>query len=428
MANITVSGISDSLKRVYADDVKDYHLNMEAEFLAELQKVKKLKPRGRSFEWPFWLQSPQNIRTPAESGSIGTHTVGTYATGILNSGQITSKFAISWIAESAGQGEGSYDKDAVKRASWECVKDVNKHANRLFAGTHGTGRIGQVQTTIAGSTTMVLKLPIGVLLVRPHMIIDVYDAETGGSQEINSIEITKVAPATRTVTIASSSATADSHVYIEDSRTNSTVPNGIAGLVDDGTNATSVHGVSRSTYEELKSTVLTNGGVLRDLSEDLLVRAASLTFQKSGQMIDCLLMNTGQQEAYLRFVRPDRRRSFDGKGAVGHDTGYPEKLNFVYGGRNCPIYVSTDVSPRTVYGLSKSQIRFFELEKQGFRDWGGSIFQQDISTTYQTASVATYWWPVNFGTYMPAAHFRIDDLTDPQLCGVDVAGTDAYLS
>jgi hypothetical protein len=206
------------------------------------------------------------------------------------------------------------------------------------------------------------------------------------------------------------------------------MPNGIAGIVDDGTNLTSLHGLSRSTYEEMKSVVLANGSVLRDLDENLLVRAALLVRQKSGQSIDCLLMNTGQEEAYLRFVRPDRRRTFDGKGAVGHDVGFPNKLDFVYSGKSCPIYVSTDVSPRTVYGLSKPHLKLFELEKMGFRDWGGSIFQQGVSTTYQTTNVATVWYPVNIGTTLPGAHFRIDDLTDPQLCGVDVAGTDAYLS
>ncbi len=429
MAVGTLSNQANSLKRVFHDERLDYHLNAAAEFFMELQKVKKAKPLGRSYEWPSWLQMAVNTTNSAEGGSIGTFEPGTYDTSSINAGQFVDHFDVSWLLEASGEGEGAYDKSTVKRMSWECMTATTKHVNRIFAGTYGTGNLGQIQTT-ATATTFTLKLPFGVLKVRPGMTIDVYTAETGGSQEIDSIKITKVAFATRVITLASSqTATADSFVYIEDTRTNSTVPNGIDGLVDDGTNLTTVHGLSRSTYDELKSIVLGNGGTLRDLSEDLLVRGAHLTYQKSGQFIDCLLMNTGQEESYLRFVRPDRRRNFDGTGAVGHDTGYPEKLTFVYGGRKCPIYVSSDVKPRTVYGLNKSQLALFELKKMGFKDHGGgSIFQQTVSTTLSSAWTATFWYPVNLGTFLPAAHFRIDDLTDPQLCGVDVGGTDAYLS
>lgn len=430
MAASTISNVSDSLKRVYESGVTDYHLNVNAEFFTtQVQRLKKLKPLGSAFYWPFWLQSPQNMTTPAEDGSIGGVSQRTAVQGSINSGQVVNKFQLSWLLEAAGTGEGAFDKDEVKRESWEAVTDATKHVNRLLAGTHGTGRLGQIESTISSATTFVGKLPFGVLLLRPKMVIDVFTLESGGSQELDSIQITKIAFNTRTCTIASSSATANSHIYLEDTRGNATLPNGIDGIVDDGTNLTSIHGQSRSSYEELKSVVLGNSGALRDLSEDLLVRGAFLVRQRSGQSIDCLLMNTGQMESYLRFVRPDRRRSFDGKGAVGHDTGYEDMIYFVYGGKKCPLYVSEDVKPRTVYGLTKSQLRFFELAKMGFKDWGGTIFQQGItSSVYNTTYVATLWYPFNFGTYMPSAHFKIEDLSDPQLCGAEVGGSDAYLS
>jgi hypothetical protein len=140
-------------------------------------------------------------------------------------------------------------------------------------------------------------------------------------------------------------------------------------------------------------------------------------------------MNTGQLRQYLKFVRPDRRYTVSGKGVPAYTTGYnaENSLQFMYDGRPVPIVVSEDVRPRTVFGLTKAQLRRATLKKLGWLDHGaGNMFIQGVdSSGLKTTKQATMYGLENIGTYMPRAHFRIDDLNDPGLCGPTFGGTDS---
>lgn len=438
MAVSTLSALSTSLKQVYDDSIFEVMYNTNVPFFNLLKQVKSVRPEGAGLYFPFYLRSPQNIGTPAEAGNLPVVNTRTEVQGYVQPGQMIGTFEMSFIFEAVGTQRGSFNKDEVKRHSLECISDLTKHVNRLYAGTHGTGRLGQVNATTSSLATFVGKLPLGTLLMRPNMMIDVYSADTSGSVRTgaNAVKITDIAPTTRTVTFddgsggaGSASLTADDHVYIDASYGNATVPNGIAGLIDDGTLLTTVHNQSRSTYTELKSvaTAAASGSNLANLTEDMLVRMALDIRQRSGSIIDCLLMNTGQIEKYLAFVRPDRRYPQSGAGVPKYDTGYQEEpLTFVYGGKRCPMYVSEDIHPRRIYFVNKSKLRLGTLKKMSWYDHGGgNIFAQGVNSTgYKTTQQATLVHIENLVNLQPNAHGVLTSLSDPQLCGTSVGGAD----
>jgi len=430
----TLLGLSASLKRIYSDDVFDYAQNFAAPLADEFDEAKEITPEGNGYYWPFFLASPQNIGTPAEDGNIPPIKQRTQVEGNVRAGQFVSDFEISFMLEAAGTSRGAWNKSEVKRHSWECLTDITKHRNRIISGTHGTGRLAQIESSTTTLNTFVGKLPLGILLLRVNMLFDVYNLDSGGSSVITSRKITALADSTRTVTFdgAPASLTANQHVYIASSYGQATVPNGIAGLVDDGTLLDTIHGVSRAANPQLKSRVYRNGGVPRAMTEDLLI-APFLDLRQRNNLangVDLFVMNTGQLGKFLILIRPERYAVVGpGQGAVGTKTlgwNSEDTLYFMADGRRVRILVSEDVHPRRIYGINRSQIRHVLLKKLGWLDQGGgSIFiQGSDSGGYKTTHVATMYALENWATFRPDSHFLIDDLLDAQLCGAAVGGPD----
>jgi len=268
-ASAITNYVDGLLKRVYNDEVLDWFLNMGTPFWTELQTTKLIPSQiGDGFYWPFKFQSQQNISTPSETGNIPVAKPATVVQGRVRLAQFIGSIETSLLLDAVGQGGGAW-KSVVKEEMDGTLKDLTKHVNRSYAGTHGTGRLFIVNATVT-ATTVVGKLPIGVLNVRPNMSVEQYTTDTGGSIVGSAFTITKIVQATRTITTASQTYTANQGLYLAGAYGNA--PNGIAGLVDDGNLLTTLHNVSRATYEEMKSTVNGNSGTTRDLSEDLLVR------------------------------------------------------------------------------------------------------------------------------------------------------------
>ena len=379
MAVNTLTALVDSLKRAYPEEYFNVHLNTNAPFFMNVLKgsnVKGWRQDGEGIYWPFFLQSPQAIGTPGESSALPTADVRTEVQGRIRLGQFISTFDISFLLETVADSDKAGWGAAVKRAVKECTTDLTKHVNRLYAGTHGTGRLAQINAG-ATSVSQTMKLPIGVLLLRPNMRVQVYQDDTGSGTESTSgaNKITKIVQSTRVATMTSFTSLTNDHVYIAGSYGQTTVPNGIRGIVDDGTNLTTIHNQSRSTYEELKSFRSSNSGTLRDLSEDLLLEAAHAVRQRTGRMIDTVLMNTGQYSKYLKFIRPDRRLEVTGKGVPQYDTGYKADneyspvSNFYHGGTTADIFVSEDVFPREVYLLTRDELRRVENGPMKWFEW-----------------------------------------------------------
>lgn len=432
MANAvnTLSALGTSLKIGYSPEYMEAQTNFNAPLLKKFETLKKLPQNGKSFDWEFPFNTPQVLGSPGDGGAVPTKRARVSVAGTVNVGTFSGGFDITAIAEAVGTESGSFNGTTIKRASREAIDDVTKHQNRIYAGTHGTGRLAQVEATTDTLTTFVGKLPLGVLLLRKNMSIQIYNSDDaiGTERGTGPFTISKIVASTRTVTIPTAiTVTADDHVYLAGDYTSAKIPNGLRGLVDDGTNLTTLHGVSRATYEEMKSVVLSNSGTKRDLTEDLLVDLAHGVRQKSGRSINLLTMNWGQLAKYLKFVRADRRFNVNGSGVIKGDTGYKDLPTFYLAGSNVEILPSEDVAPREIYGLDTTQIRRIVARKLDWYEPNGSMFQQTITTGgggYSFSKEANLLALENLATYMPGAHGRIEDLNDKQLCGSSVGGSD----
>jgi len=419
----TLGGLQNSLKRIYDPDYFELHQNYRAPFYQMIQQSKNHEADGEGAFWPFYLETPQNMGSPAEGGALPPVKSRTEVQARVRPIQFINSFQISFILAAVGTKRGSFSKTEIQRHMWESTTDVTKHMNRVMAGSHGSGRLCQVQDATVATASFVAKLPQGTLLIRPNMLLDVYTLDSGGvissTGAATQIKVNSVVPATRTVNLATAlTLSANEHVYVYPDYNNTS--NGLLGLVDDGTFLTTIHNQSRSSFPGLKATVLDNGGVLRPQTEELLIDGASQTLQNSGQEIDCLLMNSGQIRQYLKNVIPQRRYNVNGKGVPAYQTGAREDdLQFLWGGKTCHIKRMEDISPRNIFGITTSLIRRFEVEKLDWYDHGGGqILAQGVGASGRTTTQeATIYSVTNIGNLQPNGHFVIRDLLDPQLCG-----------
>lgn len=441
MTASTLALLEGGLKRVYSDETFEYAQEAASELVSLMEEAKDLELEGEGYYWPFMLQSPQNMGTPAESGNIPTIKQRQEIQGRLRAGQFVGAFEISFLLTAVGTARGTWNKGEVKKHSFDTLHDLVKHRNRIYAGTHGTGRIAQVQASTTTLNTFVANLAstgagfggagFGSLLLRPKMAIDVYTTDSGGTSVITSRNITSIAKATRTVTFdgAAASLVAGQHVYIAGSYGNDTVPNGLMGLVDDGEFLDTVHNQSRATYPELKALVARNGGTLRPLTEDLLIQGSFTLQNDVGGAIDTLVMNVGQYNAYMKNVRPTRFQDLaGGKKPLNFTGGFGAEgtIGFYFNGRPIRLVVSSDVAPRHVYGLDMTSFRWAPVKKLGwYMHGGGSIFIQGSDTNgLKTTQVATMYSIENIGVLAPWNNIRYQDLSDPILCGADRGGSD----
>lgn len=365
---------------------------------------------------------------PSETGNVPVPKASVAPQGRIRNGWFVGNIELSYLLAAAGQGEGAW-KSVVKEEMQANIMNLTKLANKIFAGTHGTGRLAQVNAATSSSTSFVAKLPTGDTLLHPKMRIAIYDDDTGsGSAEDTDEIISKIVRSTRTVTVGNAQTLdADDHVYVSGAYGSALVPNGLLGLIDDATYLTTLHNVSRATYEEMKAVVSSNSGTVRDLSEDLLIRNMLNVYHRSGQWISDLWMNVGQYEKFAAFMRPDRRITGGTGGGDEYTAGF-KSLKFVLGGHVVDVSFSSDITPRTVYGVSKQYLRRVGEKRPKWLDGyqgEGSFFVQGADSNGRTMTqAATCVMFSNVANLRPDAHFRIDDLSDAILCGAAVGGSD----
>lgn len=440
MAASTLANLEAGMRRIYSDETFDYATAAAAPFVDLLDEADDLTPEGDGYYWPFMLHSPQNISTPSEDGNIPPRKQRTEIQGRLRVGQFVGDFEISFLLEAAGSSRGTWSRNEVKKHSWETLRDLVKHRNRIYAGTFGTGMLATVQANTAAVVTFVAKLGAsasgrnwgssgqGAMLLRKNMLIEARLLTTPFTQRASGVLISSIAKSTRTVTTDTSmTLTADDGIFISGTYGVSTVPNGIMGIIDDGTFLDLIHNQSRTTYPELKAQVFHNSGAYRDLGEDLLLIAGFALRQEAGGQTDLLLMNTDQLYKWIKAIRPTRYFDANGR-APKYSAGFDNEktFKFYFDGRPIRLITSEDVAPRHVYGMDLSTMRRATLKKLGWLDHGGgSMFiQGSNSGGYQTTKVATMYSLENIGCLAPWMNFRIEDLFAPNLAGSAVGGSD----
>jgi len=420
-----------ALKVLYPTKALEPMLNEEAPFRA---KVKTAIPAGSrvsegDVKYNGVLALPQNVgqivdggdlQDAAERSEVQFTLKPSIFTGTMNIGGLTRK--------AANTNKSAWNGGEVRRRTEETVSNLGKYIESTLVSTVD-GIRGYVESSGAGG--IVIKEPIGMKLVRQGMKISVRDSGTPTSARstLDAVRVASVNPQTRTFTVTGTptytNAVADDLIYVvvglaANYALTDVFAECLRGLIDDGTHKTTIHGLDRTAVgnEKLKSVVDSNGGSLRDLTEQLLIRTCHTVREGCGKRVSDIWTGPGQIEKYIQFVAPERRRAVEG-GSYDKSTGYKSEGELVHyaPGVALRINMSFDIIPRELFLLSWDTFFRWVSQEMAWID-EGSMLHLAIganNSSYRFRWDAFMASMENIGNVMPCANAVIRDLKDPAL-------------
>lgn len=447
MAAITTSNLAGVLLRSYTR--KDWFAPFErlkTPFLDSIEKFDNEAPLGVGRFFELWLQDSHNTGSVAESGNLPALDVPNVQQGSVTGIQVAADMGLSELMLSAGRGNGTFGRDVINRLVQITTRNLMTNINRLTLG-HGTARLGVVNASTSAATTFVAALPEASFKAREGMRISFYDTDTGGTIQdvdagggnVGTVKITYINPATYTLTIDfAATLTAGWGFYqsLSDTASATTAStttygvatNGLRGIVDNATYATSIFTLSRNTYPDLNAQVIDSTPNLQPYSEALVRKAINLAYMASGADTEALWCNRGVISEHLNSVVGDRRYNVpvDSGSVPGYKIGYdPKKLAFQYKGKDISFNVDEDLPARELFGVTTSLFK-----KHVLRDasWVGDdsgpdgstspiLLQTPATTTYALSKIAGMLWIGNIAHSSPKSNFVIRNIADAELAG-----------
>ena len=160
------------------------------------------------------------------------------------------------MLDNTGTGAGVWEDEATRRVR-ECTENLAKRMQRYMCVSHGTGRVGVVDASTVASTTVVASVnaayPYGLAGIEANEKVDIYDLDSGGAAQYSGVLINSLNYASGLVsTDTTMTLTAGWSVYLQ-GRYGLGI-NGLRNLIDDGTYAATIHGLTRSTASWRTST------------------------------------------------------------------------------------------------------------------------------------------------------------------------------
>lgn len=417
-----------ALKVVYPSKALEAIINEQTPFRSALAKSVPTGGRVSEGDVKFngVLALPQNVAQIVDGDSLQDAAERSEVQFNLKPTIFTATMNFGWLTQAAANSDkAAWSGGEVRRRTKETASNLGKFIESTYVGTAGNGVRGYVESSSASG--IVMANPEGVKLLRQGMKITVVDGAAFDTERatLDAVRITSIDPTTRLVKSTGATytnAVADDAVLV----TNKTTPNfatntgifanGLRGLVDDGTYATSIHGVDRTTAgnELLKSRVETST-LTRNLSEQEMIKMCLALHEISGKRVTDFWTGPGQAVKYIEFVAPDRRRAVE-RGTYDKGTGWKSGELVHYAPEvAAKINISYDVIPREFFYLNWDTFFHYVARSVQWVDDSGRLHLGIASTTYKATWYAFMAAFENIGCDMPGANGVSRQLKDPFL-------------
>jgi hypothetical protein len=395
----TTAGI---LKRVY-DDYVEHQQNLKTHAMDEVgHSLAKFSPSGEGFFGVINDTGNESVGAITENETFRTIDNENYRQyKVLPKINVAPIQFSGLLSKAAEGGEESFAKavvDALDSARLRILKDENRQFFGLGTGSltsPGSATASQV-TSFSVSSTQYL---------RANMVIDIYTS-TGGTSVITGLRLTDVDKVGGIVYVTGSltSSIATTNVIVKQNIL-STAPSdgkemmGLRGIVDDSTDLTTFQNIDSTATRIWRGRRIDASSA--NLTSDLLQRVIDDVGVLSGETPDLILMHPKQRRKYLDIVVPQKRYN-DQKLDAGNS-----KLSF----NGIDLMLDVDCQDDTVYALTKSYLRKFEIAPMAMASQDGSDIYLRLSN--QDAFQAYWRHYCNFGTSKRSAHGKIVNLAKP---------------
>jgi hypothetical protein len=419
-----------AIKVIYPSKALEPMINEEAPFRAKLSKSVPAGSKASEGDLKFngVLALPQNVGQIVDAGDLQDAAERAEVQFNLKPTIFQATMNIGWLTrKAANTAKSAFNGGEVRRRTEETVSNLGKYIESTYCSTVD-GIRGFVESS--SGSGLVMKDPEAVKLLRQGMKISVREALslTTPIVSLDAVRIASVNAQTNTITTTGAptytNAALDDVVYVvvgiaANYALTNVFAESLRGLIDDGTYKTTIHGVDRTAVgnERLNATINDNGGSLRNLTEQMLIRTCHEVRDNVGKRLTDMWTGPGQIEKYIEFVAPERRRAVQG-GTYDKSTGFKDgELVHYAPGTALKLNMSFDIIPREIFLLSWDT--FFHYVSQEMQ-WVDDDSMLHLAIGANNSSYAARWDAFmasmeNIGNDMPSANAVIRDLKDPVL-------------
>jgi hypothetical protein len=418
--------LATAVKTTYSADRVETMDNLLCKFAPWLDKNTAAHKKGGTHKFYAILAGPGAVGYHADTDSMPVPNDRTGILLTLNPVLMTATMQIGEMTRYAANSDSSaFNGGEMAQRIKESFEEALKRRERMYAGTHGTGRIGVVDSDGAGST-VVLAEHEGITLCHKNDLISFRTADGGDvvRDTCDNRRIDTITPATLTIKYSGADQTlvAGDHVHLitKAAQTSlSTVnPNGLRGLIDNASLLATVHGQARGTYSDLNAQVNANGGTDREISQAIISQLLNEIERITGTVPTDIWTSIHQARMFFKFVQQDRQVVTSGANPR-YTTGYSEdQFRFETSLGTMTLHRSADIVPREAYFLNKRYIFRYVAKPLGWTEVGpGRLLPIPATDTYKSAWFAASSLVENIGCTRFDVHGVIRDLRDPMYDG-----------
>lgn len=407
-----LTALQDTLKYVYGSGITN-QFNDEKVTYNQFPTSER-KPKGRGYVFAIRKSRAQGVGARAESAKLPDPLVGKFDQGTISPKYIYGSIRLTGPSIEAAKGDVAAFVDGLSDSIDDIYQSVIVDLNRQSWGD-GFGKLAKLSAANASVAStageiLVCDNTTGVQYLAPGMLVDVFNTAgtkvegvpTTSSKRLSALRIARIDPVTKYVyleaidttyggnhpmsglvrakALASAQSAAASALIIKMGARDATHATsdtpvemmGLLGIYDDNTLLDAFEGitVSSAAVPEWEANILSNSGVARELSIDLMLQGMDLTRMVSGKVPNIMRMGMGQRRKYANLLMPDVR--FAPTVLKG---GY-ETLTFAGGDGTVEILIDPVAQPGKIFMEPRGTVQKYEMSPLGWGNLDQQIHQR----------------------------------------------------
>lgn len=403
-----LTAITDTLKYVYGQGITNQFADEKTTY--NQFPVSERKPKGLGYEFSIRYARAQGTGARAESEKLPDPLVGKFDKGRIVPKYLYGSLRLTGPMIEAAKSDVAAFVDGLADSVDDIYQSIIVDLNRQAWGD-GMGKLGEVSAANAtacdtdSAWTMTFKSKTGVKYFKPGMLVDFYNAAgtkptpTTATKSALACRVSAVYPSTNKVkfemlyqtTAGTTNAYLANHPWYASAHTGTkqSIPAsadaikmgarelvqaateftsakaremmGLLGIYDNDTLLASFENIDTGDYPDWRAQVLSNSGVARELSIDLMLQGLDLVRTVTGKSVNVMRMGLGQRRKYANLLLPDVR--FQPTVLKG---GY-ETLTFAGGDGSVQFVIDPMCQNQRIFMEPSGTIQRYEMTPLG---WG----------------------------------------------------------
>lgn len=406
MATVTMAAVDNILKEVYEDGGINDQLQSEITALTRIENSSEgvtHEVGGKYVRFPVRVKRNHGIGARNENEALPIPRTQGYADAQVKLKYLYGSLELTGqtfeLAEKNFQAFASVLDQEVNGLKEGLSKDSARQVYGTTKGVLATANAAGSTTTFECSTDQAQYLEIG-------MFVDVFTS--ADASRVADVEVTDISDSGGTTTVtftpAAGAATASGDYLTRDNSRDKEIT-GLDNIVKDSGTLYNIDPTSQPVW---KSSVDSNGGVNRSLSEGIMITMVDTIRKKGGGVPSVIFTGLGVRRAYFNLLVQQRRTT-----NTQDFTGGFKGLAFVTGKGEIPIVEDVDCRANTMLFLNEKEIKLYNAGPWSFMDRDGSKWDRVVTSSGKfDAYSATLYKYCEMGTHRRNSHGRIDDLTE----------------